>query len=72
MWGSWKKPGGKKDEIKITLEMFTPLYTDSTDLAISAGGRSCKGRIDEVRIYNRALSADEIKKIYTDEKAMFK
>jgi len=31
-----------------------------------------KGLIDEVRIYNRALSEDEIKKIYEDEKAMFK
>ena len=68
MW-VWKN--GEKRQSNYIGDV-TPLYTDSTDLAISAGGRSCKGRIDEVRIYNRALSADEIKKIYTDEKAMFK
>ena len=37
-----------------------------------ATGNYIKGLITSAGIYNRALSADEIKKIYTNEKAMFK
>ena len=35
----------------------------------TGGNRAFKGFIDDVRIYNRALSADEVKALYESEKA---
>ena len=49
---------------------FSATPTDSTD-ALYFGARGATygfvGALDEIRLYNRALSADEITKLYTNE-----
>jgi hypothetical protein len=48
---------------------YTPDTSDATEIGriVRSGGSTfdwAKGSIDEVRVYNRALSADEIKRLY--------
>jgi hypothetical protein len=57
-------------EIKFTKNMCSPFYTDFSSVTIGGGydlrtpSRLWDGKIDEVRIFNRALSAEVIKVHY--------
>jgi len=49
-------------------ESSTPLAPTAFTIGSASGIRFFKGMIDDVRIYNRALSASEIKAIYAQQK----
>jgi hypothetical protein len=49
-------------------ESSTPLAPTAFTIGSATRGRFFDGMIDDVRIYNRALSASEIQAIYTEQK----
>jgi len=51
-------------------ESSTPLAPTAFTIGSATRGRFFDGMIDDVRIYNRALSASEIQAIYTEQKIM--
>ena len=62
-----------KDAVEVSKAKVQPADKDVNDPTISIGsfgyknGWTFQGLIDDVRIYNRALSADEIKNIFKDK-----
>jgi len=72
---TYNKDAGGTDEIKIyvngaqniTGDYSVAIGTDSQDVRIASfksSGNEFTGQIDDVRIYNRTLSAEEITKLY--------
>jgi hypothetical protein len=72
---TYNKDAGGTDEVKIyhngvvvaTGDYSTAIGVNTQDILIgeySAGGFNFDGKIDDVRIYNRALSASEVSRLY--------
>ena len=62
---------GVNDSAPATLNVSTTINSSSLDLSIGAyfySGYMFNGDVDDVRIYNRALSAEEISQIYHQTK----
>jgi hypothetical protein len=54
-----------KSDSNILTAVAQSASADNANIGRRADGNTFNGLIDDVRIYNRALSPDEIKRLYT-------
>jgi hypothetical protein len=59
--------GAPDGETPIPPELTAPLDVEGRDLAVPSQHKPFVGLVDELRIYHRALPADEVARIHAEE-----